>query len=125
MLATGLTLVLENKQAGTINGKRLAQTAPLLQAVSDGVVATKTIVRCEARHSHSKGDLRKADEFRHVRKALHLRVGAKVSLCLNHVWDTATVSLGLMNGARGIVVAILYAAPGNARTDGMETAGTG
>ena len=125
LLATGLTLVLENRQAGEINGKRLAATAPQWQAVSDGVLATETIVRCEARHSHSKGDLRKAEEFRHIQKALHLRVGAKVSLCLNHVWNRSTVSLGLMNGARGIVVAILYAAPGDARTDGMEMAGTG
>ena len=91
----------------------------------DSIAATETVVRCEARHSHSRGDVRKSDEFRNVRKALHLRVGAEVSLCLNQVWDTPTVPLGLMNGARGIVVAILYAAPGNARTDGMEMAGTG
>jgi len=125
LLTTGLTLVLDNKQAGKINGKRLAATAPPSQAVPDRVAATQTVVRCEARHSHSKGDLRKSDEFRNVRKALHLRVGAKVSLCLNQVWDTPTVPLGLMNGARGIVVAILYAAPGNARADGVQMAGTG
>ena len=125
LLATGLTLVLDNRQAGTINGKRLAATAPPSHAVPDRVAATQTVVRCEARHSHSKGDLRKSDEFRNVRKALHLRVGAKVSLCLNQVWDTPTVPLGLMNGARGIVVAILYAAPGNARADGVQMAGTG
>ena len=125
MLTTAFSLVLDNRQAGTINGKRLAATAPPSIAVPDRVAATQTVVRCEARHSHSKGDLRKSNEFDYVRKVLHLRVGAKVSLCLNQVWDTPTVPLGLMNGARGIVVAILYAAPGNARADGVEMAGTG
>ena len=125
LLATGLTLVADNRQAGAINGKRLAATAPLSQFCPDRVAATQTIVRCEAKHSHEKGDLRKSDDFRNVRKALHIRVGAKVTLCLNQIWDVPTVQLGLMNGARGTIVAILYAAPGDARADGVEIAGTG
>jgi hypothetical protein len=48
-----------------------------------------------------------------------------VFLCLNHIWGVGTVPLGLMNGARGIVVAIVYAAPNTRRTDGNELAGTG
>ena len=44
-----------------------------------------------------------------MRKALHLRVGAKIILCLNFLWDVSAVPLGLMNGARGIIVAISYA----------------
>ena len=60
-----------------------------------------------------------------MRKALHLCVGARVMLTQNRLWDVPTVPLGLMNGARGIVVAILYAAPGSARADGNELAGTG
>jgi hypothetical protein len=48
-----------------------------------------------------------------------------VTLCLNKIWDVPTVQLGLMNGARGTIVAILYAAPGNARADGVQMAGTG
>ena len=125
LLATGLTLVADNRQAGAINGKRLAATAPLSQFCPDHVAATQTIVRCEAKHSHEKGDLRRSDDFRNVRKALHIRVGAKVTLCLNKIWDVPTVQLGLMNGARGTIVAILYAAPGNARADGVQMAGTG
>ena len=55
-------------------------------------------------------------------------------LTLNRIWDVSTVPLGLMNGARGVVVAILYApgpsVPGSAsadveRTDGSTIAGTG
>ena len=120
LLATGLTLVADNRQAGAINGKRLAATAPLSQFCPDHVAATQIIVRCEAKHSHEKGDLRRSDDFRNVRKALHIRVGAKVTLCLNKIWDVPTVQLGLMNGARGTIVAILYAAPGNARADGVQ-----
>ena len=125
LLECGLTLVADNKQAGAINGKRLAATAPLAEDAPASVSAMQTIVRCEARHSHPKGECRKSDDFRNVRKALHIRVGARVTLCLNHIWDVPTVPLGLMNGARGIVVAISYAPPGSARADGLEMAGTG
>ena len=43
----------------------------------------------------------------------------------NHLWGAGTVLLGLMNGARGVVVAILYAAPGAQRADGIALAGSG
>ncbi len=60
-----------------------------------------------------------------MRKALHLCVGARVFLHLNQIWGVTTVQLGLMNGARGIVVAILYCAPNSQRADGLHLAGTG
>ena len=60
-----------------------------------------------------------------MRKALHLCVGARVFLHLNQIWGVTTVQLGLMNGARGIVVAILYCAPNSQRADGHHLAGTG
>ena len=60
-----------------------------------------------------------------MRKALHLCVGARVFLVLNSLWGVGTVPLGLMNGARGVVVAILYVAPNGCRADGNELAGTG
>ena len=44
-------------------------------------------------------------------------VGANVILLLNAVWGVSTVLLGLMNGARGVVVAILYCAPNGKRVD--------
>ena len=43
----------------------------------------------------------------------------------NHIWDVPTVSLGLMNGARGVVVAIVYASPKGKRIDGSGIASTG
>ena len=103
LLATGLTLVATNKQAGTLNGCRLASAAPILNprmplAALDSLSAGQVVVRCEARHTHPhKGELRKSEEFRNVRKALHLRVGAKVILCVNFLWDVSTVPLGFMN----------------------------
>ena len=46
-------------------------------------------------------------------------------LTQNILWNVPTVPFGLMNGARGLVVAILYAPPGAARIDELELAGTG
>lgn len=83
------------------------------------------VVRCEARHNNERGEHRKADAFRNMRKALHLCVGARVFLKLNTIWNVGTVPLGLMNGARGVVVALVYAGPGHSRADGNELAGTG
>ena len=120
----------DNKQAGTVNGTRLASAAPysddrLPLAATDSLSSARVIVRCEARHSHVKGENRKADAFRNVRKALHLRVGARVMLCMNHIWNVSTVPLGLMNGARGVIVAISYAPLGKGRLDEQARAGTG
>ena len=66
----------------------------------------------------------KADEFKNVRKALHLRIGARVILISNAIWNVSTVPLGLMSGARGVVVASLYADSNAQRVDGSEIAGT-
>ena len=83
-------------------------------------------MRCEARRTHPhKCEMRKSEEFRNIRKALHLKVGAKVILWLNFVLDVSTVPLGLMNGARGIIVAIAYAEPAGSRVDASPLAGTG
>ena len=124
LLREAVLLVPENAPAGKINGNQLAARAPLHgepgPASSDHVV-----VRCEARHSHGRGETRKADEFRNVHKASHLCVGARVMLTQNRLWGVGTVPLGLMNGARVVVVAILYAAPGAQRVDGSALAGTG
>ena len=96
-----------------MNGACLSSAAPfayekLSLAVPDSFVADRVVVRCEARHTHPKGENRKSEEFRNMRKALHIRVGAKVMLSQNRIWGVSTVPLGLMNGARGIIVAILY-----------------
>ena len=60
-----------------------------------------------------------------MRKALHLCVGARVMLGVNKIWGVSTVPLGLMNGARGVIVAILYAARDTERVDGNALAGCG
>jgi hypothetical protein len=52
-------------------------------------------------------------------------VGARVILTVNAIWEVQTVPLGLMNGARGVLVAILFAAPGSQRADRIELAGVG
>ena len=58
-----------------------------------------------------------------MRKALHLCVGARVMLGVNKIWGVSTVPFGLMNGARGVVAAILYAAREAERVDGNSLAG--
>ena len=131
LLSNGLTLVATNKQAGTVNGTRLAAAAHIFNsrmplAAPGQLSAAQVVVRCEARHTHPhRCEMRKSQEFRNIRKALHLRVGAKVILCLNFLWDVSTVPLGLMNGARGIIVAIAYAEPAGSRVDESPLAGTG
>ena len=117
-------MVLENAAAGKINGGRLAQRAPL-HSEPGPASSENIVVRCEARHNKGRADHRKADEFRGVHKAIHLCVGARVMLTQNRIWDVPTVPLGLMNGARGVIVAILYAAPGAGRVDGSALAGNG
>ena len=99
--SNGLYLVCDNQQAGKINGQRLADTAPTSNTSYNPVAdsSESIIVRCEARHNHPRGERRKAADFRNIRKAVHLRVGAKVILTLNSLWDVTTVPLGLMSGA--------------------------
>ena len=82
------------------------------------------VVRCEARHSKESGIHRKAEDFTQVRKALHLCVWARVMLTQNKLWDVSTLPFGLMNGARGVVAAVLYAPPGTERTDSIDLAGS-
>jgi hypothetical protein len=126
LLNEGLVLVTDNAQAGRINGHRLASSIPdSTEAVPKPGSASSIVVRCEARHNDPRGERPKADEFRNVRKAMHIRVGAKVILITNTIWNVNTVPLGLMNGARGVIVAILYSAPSAQRVDGIEMAGTG
>ena len=126
LLNEGLVLVTDNAQAGKINGHRLVRSVPSsMEPVPEPGSASSIVVRCEARHNDPRGERPKADEFRNVRKAMHIRVGAKVILITNTIWNVNTVPLGLMNGARGVIVAILYSAPNAERVDGMEMAGTG
>ena len=82
-------------------------------------------MRIEARHNDPRGLHKVADDIRQVRRALHLCVGARVMLAQNRFWDAPTVPLGLMNGARGVVVAIVCALLGEKRSDGSAITTTG
>ena len=124
LLREAVLLVPENAPAGKINGNQLAARAPL-HGEPGPASSGHVVVRCEARHSHGRGEFRKAEDSRNVHKATHLCVGARVMLTQNRLWGVGTVPLGLMNGARGIVVAILYAPPGAQRVDGSALAGAG
>ena len=115
LVSDALFLVAENAQAGRINGQRLASTAPRRTEPALGS-SSCIVVRCEARHNNARAEQRRAADFRNLRRAVHFRVGARVILTLNSVWGVQTVPLGLMNGARGVVVAILFAEKGGPRS---------
>jgi len=102
VLQSALNLVVENEACGTINGQKLAAMADCAARV-----------RIEAHHNDVRAATKVADEFRSIRSLTHLCVGAPVMLTQNQLWDRQVVPLGLMNGARGIVVAILYKNLGN------------
>jgi hypothetical protein len=126
LLSTALVLVTDNAQAGRVNGKRLAEGVPLLSEQRPGLAGNgHVVVRCAARHNSLRGCNLDAREFRNLRTATHLRVGARVILITNRIWDTDTVPLGLMNGARGVVVGIMFAPEQTQRVDGNAIAGTG
>ena len=133
LLRDAVVLVPENAVSGKVNGKQLAAKAPL-HGEARPASAAGVVVRIEARHNDPRGLHKTADDFRQLRRALHLCVGARVMLTQNRIWDVPTVSLGLMNGARGVVVAILYAPDPSTsvsanvalgRIDGSTLAGSG
>ena len=124
LLSEVVVLAPENALAGKINGKQLAARASP-HGEPSSASSGHAVVRCEARRSQGRGETRKADDFRNVYKATHLCVGARVMLTQNRLWGVGAVPFGLMNGARGVAVAILYAAPGAQRVDGSALAGTG
>ena len=72
-----------------------------------------------------RGETRKADTFRNAHKTTHLCVGARVMLTQNRLRGVGAAPLGLMNGARGVAVAIVQAAPGAQRVDGSALEGSG
>ena len=75
----------DNAQAGKINGCRLAENIQLsVETAPEPGYASSIVVRCEARHNDPGGERPKADEFRNIRKAMHLRVGAKVISITKH-----------------------------------------
>jgi hypothetical protein len=124
LLSRALTLVAENEVAGRVNGSVLRSRTPALcELVPDSF--DKVVVRCESAHNEARAARRPADQYRQLRPATHLFPGARVMLSMNRIWDEPTVHLGLMNGARGVVVAIVYASADECRVDGISLAGVG
>ena len=64
------------------------------------------VLAFDAEHNEERAALRRPEEFNQLRTRVHLAVGAPVMLIANHIWNTRTVQSGLMNGARGTVIAI-------------------
>jgi ATP-dependent exoDNAse (exonuclease V) alpha subunit len=93
-----LWLVTENKKAGERNGAKLAQLS---------CQTFVPVLAFDAVHNEDRAAKRPPDEFYQLRTRVHLAVGASVMLIANQIWDTRTVQLGLMNGARGKVVGIV------------------
>ena len=121
---TGIVLVVQNAIAGRVNGQRLKErTRRVDEPVPENT--TGIVVRCDATHNDPRAERRPAEQYRQLRRAAHLCVGAPVMLTQNYIWNKSVVQLGLMNGARGTVVAILYVREGEERTDGNLLAGVG
>lgn len=131
----GLHLVVENAICGRINGERLRHRVAAASAVencdglplqvsADTAVAQASCwrhwaVKMKAHHDNQHAKNRPADQYRQLRRTSYLCLGAPVMLTQNWLWDQHTVPLSLINGARGVVVAILY--PGDAgRVDGLD-----
>ena len=93
MTREAVVVVPENAAAGKVNGKQLAATAPL-HGQPRALSAEGVVVRAEARHNDPRGLHKAADEFKQVRRSLHLRVGARVLLTQNRIWGVPTVVLG-------------------------------
>ena len=94
-----LWLVTENGLAGSRNGEKLVQLA------EDKNVP---VIAVDASHTDPRAAARPPEEFRQLRTRVHLAPGARVMLTANDMWDVRTVQMGLMNGARGVVVGIVF-----------------
>ena len=133
-----LHLVVEKAICGRINGKSLRRRVEPTAASPDaaGPVDPESnvvlpiaeswrqwAVKIKAHHNRPGTAAKKAEEFRQLRSTSHLCLGAPVMLTQNSLWDEHTVSLSLINGARGTVVAILYPEREACRVDGLDVPG--
>jgi hypothetical protein len=103
-LVGALHLTIENSVCGAINGEKLKKIS--LQEKRD--VKLKVVLRCKAMHNDDRGRHKPASDFRNLRDSIHMALLAPVMLTQNQLHDVNTVSVGLMNGARGVIVAVLY-----------------
>ena len=123
-LKDALRLVAENQICGRLNGQQLrARTVPepadpdLLLCSADMDVM-KVVLRAKAYHSDKRAETKPSDGFRQLKDTVHLSLASPVMLTQNQIWQVNVVPLGLMNGARGTVVGVVYKQEGQARSDG-------
>jgi hypothetical protein len=111
-----LNLVVENERCGAINGERLKA----LHEDTTLSPSRRCIVKAVAVHSDDRARRRTSDDFQQLKQCTHLALGAPVMYTQNKLWDVHAVPLGIMNGARGTIVAILYAPPNADRANDVE-----
>ena len=95
-----VALCAENATAGARNGQRAGALAR---------ESGEPILLVRAAHNDPRAASRPANSYSLLRAQIHLVRGAKVMLLVNKIYDVRTVSLGLMNGARGEVVGAQFA----------------
>ena len=102
-----LHLCAEHRFVGARNGA-MARARALAAHARCPFFPESATIRVEAEHSSASAAEQAAERFRGMRSTVHLMLEAPVMLILNRIWDRQTVPLGLMNGARGTVKAIVY-----------------
>ena len=102
--------------------KQKSSLGEYLKARSEDIslpAALRCVVKADAVNSDVKASKRSSDDFQQLKQTTFLAIGAPVMCTQNYLWDVHVVSLGIMNGARGTVVAILYAPPNANRVNGV------
>ena len=103
-MTSALHLTIENAVCGSINGEKLKQVS--LQEREDKLLSV--VLKRKATHNDDRGRYKQSSDFRGLRDATHIALLAPVMLTQNQIYEVNIVSLGLMNGARGHIVAIIY-----------------
>ena len=97
VLETALHLTVENSVCGSINGAKLKA----ISSQNKPDPKLNVVLKCRATHSDDRARMKPASDFRNLRDTVHLSLLAPVMLTQNYMFGVNTVSLGLMNGARG------------------------
>ena len=121
-LKDALRLVVENEVCGRLNGQQLrARTIPEpadFGVLREADIDVMKVLRVKAHHSDKRAETKPSEGFRQLKDTVHLSLASPVMLTQNQIWQVNVVPLGLMNGARGIVVGVVYKQEGQARSDG-------
>ncbi len=95
-------MTVENSICGAINGEKLQEVS----SVKKPDPKLNVVLKCKAVHNDDRGRHRAAASFRNLKDTIHLALLAPVMLTQNTLYGVNTVSLGLMNGARGVFVLV-------------------